>query len=422
MAAVGGATGCVTATTCSRSLGNKSPATQTRRRPMLLPSLRRPRSAIGAGTTLFLTLFAAACDHSPSGPGFTPIQFSRTVSLPDAQSLLQTGPTRVEVRVIPGTLVARRVELEESNEMSRPEQVRSRVTAVTSGTDTATFTLEVGGIKIAANGSTMIRHGDRDGDMAQSATTLADFVALVQADIAAGHNPTLTGSRQAPSAPQASDDGKFLAADLRLDEANSHSVIRLNIAAANLVTNATPPPDGFLKLLGVSLELRLADGTTRLKQENPELEGVREFEGTVQSVDQTAKTVTLKDGTVIRIVAGTEFDAREGNEDDHLTSLAAVQDALTAGKTVKTEGRGLVDSTSPLTFDAIHIEFEVEGEELPPPVMMVEFEGLVSSVDIAGSTFTLANGAVVTVTSETRIEAEGNLLALKALDVRFETP
>jgi hypothetical protein len=419
---------------------------------MLLPSLRRPRSAIGAGATLFLTLLATACDHSPSGPGSTSIQFSRTVSLPDAQRLLQIGPTRVEVRVIPGTLVARRVELEESSEMTHPEQVRSRVTAVTSGTDTATFTLELGGIHIAANGSTMIRHGDRDGDMAQSAVTLADFVALVQADIAAGHNPTLTASRPAPSAPQALDDGKFLAADVRLDEANSHSVIKLNIAAANLVTNATPPPDGFLKLLGVSLELRLADGTTKLKQENPELEGVREFEGTVQSVDQTANTVTLKDGTVIRIVAGTEFDAREGNEDDHLTSLAAVQDALTAGKTVKTEGRGLVDSTSPVTFDAIRIEFEVEGEELPPPVMMVEFAAGVTSVDVAGSTFTLANGAVVTVTSETRIEAEGNLLTLQAasdaiaaqhtvraeghatvtsagppptlqaLDVRFETP
>jgi hypothetical protein len=419
---------------------------------MLLPSLRRPRSAIGACATLFLTLFAAACDHSPNAPGSTPIQFSRTVSLPDAQSLLQTGPTRVEVQVIPGSLVARRVELEESKEMSRPEQVRSRVTAVTSGTDTATFTLEVGGLQIAANGTTMIRHGDRDGDMAQSAVTLADFVTLVQADIAAGHNPTLTATRQPPSAPQAPDDGKFLAADVRLDEANSHSVIKLNIAAANLVTNATPPPDGFLKLLGVSLELRLADGTTKLKQENPELEGVREFEGIVQSVDQTANTVTLKDGTVIRIVAGTEFDAREGNEDDHLTSLAAVQDALTAGKTVKTEGRGLVDSTSPLTFDAVRIEFQVEGQEPPPPVMMEEFSDAVASVDVAGSTFTLGGGAVVTVTAETRIEVEGTLhtlqevsdalaahhtvraeglatvtsagppAALSALDVKFETP
>src|SRR5207245_8722672 len=116
-----------------------------------------PRSAIGACTTLFLTLFATACDHSPSGPGSTSIQFSRTVSLPDAQSQLQTGPTRVEVRVIPGTLVARRVELEESSEMTHPEQVRSRVTAGTAGTETATFTLEGGGLQIAATGTTMMR-------------------------------------------------------------------------------------------------------------------------------------------------------------------------------------------------------------------------------------------------------------------------
>lgn len=419
---------------------------------MPLPSFRRPGSAIGASATLFLTLFAAACDPSPSGPGSNPIQFSRTVSLPDAQSLLQTGPTRVEVRVIPGTLVARRVELEESREMTRPEEVRSRVTAVTSGTDTATFTLEVGGLQIAANGATMIRHGDRHGDAPQSAATLADFVALVQADIAAGHNPTLTASRQPPSAPQAPDDGGFLAADLKLDQGNSHSVIQLNVAAANLVTNPTPPPDGFLQVLGVSLELRLSDGTTKLKQENPELEGVREFEGLVQSVDLTAQTVTLTDGTIIRIVAGTEFDAREGDEDDHLTGLPAVQDALTAGKTVKAEGRGLVDSTNPLTLDAIRIEFEVRGEEPPPPVMMVEFEGGVASVDVAGSTFTLASGAVVTVTSETMIGSEGDLHTLQevsdalaaqhpvraeghatvtavgpprtltALDVKFETP
>ncbi len=418
---------------------------------MPLPSLRRPRSAIGACTTLFLTLFAA-CDHSPSGPGSNSIQFSRTVSLTDAQSLLQTGPTRVEVRVIPGTLVARRVELEESREMSRREEVRSRVTAVTSGTDTATFTLEVGGLQIAANGTTMIRHGERGDDAAQSAMTLADFVAQVQADIAAGHNPTLTASRPPATTPQGPDDGSFLAADLKLDEGNSHSVIKLNIAAANLVTNPTPPPDGFLKVLGVSLELRLSDGTTKLKQENPDLEGVSEFEGLVQSVDVTAQTVTLKDGTIIRIVAGTEFDGREGEGDDHVTGLPAVQDALTAGKTVRAEGRGLVDSSNPLTLDAIRIEFEVEGEELPPPVMRVEFEGLVASVDIAGSTFTLASGAVVSVTSETRIETEGGLqtlqavsdalaaqhmvraeghatvtaagppLALTALDVKFETP
>jgi hypothetical protein len=380
---------------------------------MPLPSLRRSRSAIGLPATLLLTLFAAACDHSPSGPGSNPIQFSRTVSLPNAQSLLQTGPTRVEVRVIPGTLVARRVELEESKDMTRREEIRSRITAATAGTDTATFTLEVGGLQIAANGSTTIGQGD--GDLSHSATTLAAFVAAVQTAIAAGHNPTLTASRQPATTPQAPDAGSFLAADLKLDEGNSHSVIKLNIAAANLVTNPSPPPDGFLKVLGVSLELRTSDGTTTLKQENPDLEGVREFEGLVQSVDATANTVTLKDGTVIKIVAGTEFEAREGDGDDHITSVAAVQDALTAGKTVKAEGRGLVDGTNPLTFDAIRIEFEVEGEQVPPPATMVEFAGVVASVDVAGSTFTLANGAVVTLTAHTWIELEGTLHTLQAV-------
>ena len=389
---------------------------------MPLPSLRRPRSAIGACTTLFLTLFAAACDHSPSGPGSTPLQFSRTVSLPDAQSLLLTGPTRAEVRVIPGTLVARRVELEEPQRMSRPERVRSRVTAVTSGTDTATFTLELGGLQIAANGSTTLRTGDDHDPRAAvsatapgGATSLADFVARVQAEITAGHNPTLTASRQPAASPQAPDDGTFLAASLGLDEGNNHAVIELNIAAANMVANATPPPDGFLKVLGLSLELRLADGTTQLKQENPDLENEGEFEGTVQSVDQTTQTVTLGDGTVIKVVAGTEFEAHEGADDDHLTTLAAVQDALTAGKSVKAEGRGLVTGTNPRTLDAIRIEFEVRGEEPRPPVPMEEFRDAVASVDVAGSTFTLAGGAVVTVTSDTHIFSESALTTLQAV-------
>src|SRR5207247_7106907 len=124
---------------------------------------------------------------------------------------------------------------------------------------------------------------DRGDDAAQSALTLVDFVALVQADIAAGQNPTLTASRQPPATPQGPDDGGFLAADLKLDEGNSHSVIKLNIAAANLVTNPTPPPDGFLKVLGVSLELRMSDGTTKPRQKNPDLEGVRGVEDEARS-------------------------------------------------------------------------------------------------------------------------------------------
>jgi uncharacterized protein DUF5666 len=214
-------------------------------------------------------------------------------------------------------------------------------------------------------------------------------------------------TRPAPAQPQAPDDGKFLAATLQLDEGNNHPRIELNIAAANLTTNATPPPDAILKVLGVSLELRVSDGTTKLRVENQEAEGAEEFHGVVKSVDQTAKTVTLMDGTIIRIVAGTEFEAREGDVDDHLTSLADVQAALTAGKTVEAEGRGVVDTTSPLMIDAIRIEFEVEGEPMPPAMMMAEFQDDVASVDVGASTFTLNNGTVVTVTADTKFDDHG---------------
>jgi uncharacterized protein DUF5666 len=373
-----------------------------------------PRPAIGGAAAVLLTLFLAGCDHTATSPRSSlPAQFSTTISLPDFQSHLLSGTTRVEVHVIPGTLTARRVEIEEPEQLTRPEEIRGRVTAITAGTDTATLTLELGGVQVAVNGSTRLLPDEEDADPA--AMTLAGFVARIQADLAAGGSPAVRASRQPPAQPQAPGDGGFLAAELKLDEGNNHSFIKMNVTSAALVSNATPPPDAWLKLLGLTIELRISDGTTRLALENPDLEGVREFEGIVQSVDMTAQTVTLKDGTIIRIVAGTEIEAREGDEDDHLTSLADVQAALTAGKTVKTEGKGLLDSATPLTIDAIRIEFEVEGEPLPPPVMMIAFADSVTAVDVAASTFTLKSGAVVRVLAETFLDADGNLQTLQAV-------
>jgi Domain of unknown function (DUF5666) len=380
--------------------------------------LGRSRLPILGPAAVVLTFLAAACDTMTSGPSSAVTsQFSREVTLPDVQNQLVTGPTRVEVSVIPGTLTARRVELEEPDQLTKPERVRGRVTAITSGTDTATVTLDLGGLQIALNGSTRLHPDDADdgqqaampatSDDGGNGMTLADFVARIQAELAAGRNPAVRATRPAPAQPQAPDDGKFLAATLQLDEGNNHPRIELNIAAANLTTNATPPPDAILKVLGVSLELRVSDGTTKLRVENQEAEGAEEFHGVVKSVDQTVKTVTLMDGTIIRIVAGTEFEAREGDEDDHLTSLADVQAALTAGKTVEAEGRGVVDTTSPVTIDAIRIEFEVEGEPMPPAMMMAEFQDDVASVDVGASTFTLNNGTVVTVTADTKFDDHG---------------
>src|SRR5207245_9330239 len=121
-------------------------------------------------------------------------------------------------------------------------------------------------------------------------------------------------------------------------------------------TNQTTPQDGWLSVHGLMSGLR---SDPKLRQEMPDIEGEHEFEGFVQSVDATAGTVTLKSGTVIRIVAGTEIEGKEGESDEHLASLADVQAALTAGKTVKAEGEGLVTTASPLTIDATEIESAV---------------------------------------------------------------
>src|SRR5437879_6395760 len=127
----------------------------------------RSRLASLGPAALLVAFFVTACDNTSSGPrSASPIQFSRVVSLPDLQTQL-TGPARVEVSVIPGTLTARRVEIEESDQLTRPERVRGRVTAIAAGTDTATLTLELGGLQIAVNGSTRL-HPD-DGDQGEHA-------------------------------------------------------------------------------------------------------------------------------------------------------------------------------------------------------------------------------------------------------------
>jgi hypothetical protein len=374
-----------------------------------------PRVAVAAPAAFLLSLVLTGCDHTATAPRSSPpAQFFQTVSLPDFQGHLVSGPARVAVRLIPGTLTARRVQIEEPGELSQPEEVRSEVTAVSAGTDQGTLTLALGGLQIAFTSATRFRPDDGDEDHSDMA--LADFVARIQADLAAGRHPVVKARRDPPAQAQAPDDPSFSANELKLDEGNNHPLIRLNVTAANLVTNATPPPDGWLKLLGLSIELRVSDGTTRLAVENPELEGVREFDGMVQSVDQTAGTVTLQDGTIVRIVAGTMFDTKEGDEDDHLPSLTAVQAALTAGQPVKAEGEGLVESTNPLTLDAIKIEFEVAEQERPPQAgVSVEFQDAVAGVDVANSTFTLVGGAVVHVTSGTVIDPEGDLLTLQAV-------
>ncbi len=217
-----------------------------------------PNSLRALPVALALASALVACDSTTSSPGSTlPAQFSRQISLPEFRSQLVAGPTRVEVRVISGTLVARRVQIATPDALTRLEEVRSRISAISATGEQGMVTLDLGGLEIAFDASTRFRRDDGDGsehDVTMSddhgGTTLADFVARVQANLAAGRHPAVKARRAAPATPQAPDDARFVATELRLDEENDHARLSLNVTDANLTTNPAPPPDATLKLLG----------------------------------------------------------------------------------------------------------------------------------------------------------------------------
>ncbi len=83
---------------------------------------------------------------------------------------------------------------------------------------------------------------------------------------------------------------------------------------------------------------------------------VVEFEGHVASVDLEGQSFRFEDGTVIHIVGETVIEAG----DDHgLNSLAAVREALAAGKKVVGYGHGRVEAVEPLVVAAAAVTFAV---------------------------------------------------------------
>jgi hypothetical protein len=346
--------------------------------------LLRPRSApsLARFAALTVPLILAACDRSPADPSgvFGLLAFSKQIDLPTTKTILAAGPTRVRIDVIPGTLTARKVVIKEGEQLTRPERIVSRVTGVAVAGTTAgddTLLLELGKIRVVVTSTTVFR-GEVEDEPVPPGTSESEFVARLQALLAAGRHPAVEARRKAPAQPQAPGDTSFVAQEVRLDDAADRPRIEMNVAAANLLMNSgTPPPDAWLEVLNRKIELRVSDGTTRIVQEGPRTTGEIHFAGVVKSVDPTAKTATLMDGTVLRIVAGTEFEVGEGpdgqaedgpgdRDDGTLGSLPAVQTALAAGKTVVARGEALLETTSPRTLDVIEVGFQIQEMDASP--------------------------------------------------------
>ena len=309
-----------------------------------------------------LTLFG--CDsQTGTGPNQL-LQFSRTVTLPGLDSLLTAGPARVKIWLKPGSLIATRVVVRQGDQLTRAERLDGRVTALATSATEDTLTLATGDLKVVVDGNTTFR-GERqegDDDDRNEPASLAEFTLRLQRALAAGRHPAIEARRTAPGTPQAATDAGFTAAVVRLDDETDRPTIEMNVTAAAFLTNATPPPDAWLQVLGLKIELRTSDGTTRIRQQTPETMGELRFGGVVTAVDVGGNAATLADGTILRFVAGSEIEARGDRDDSSFESLAAVQSALAPGDTVVARGEGLLETATPRTIDVIEVRFRLKEE------------------------------------------------------------
>ena len=93
-----------------------------------------------------------------------------------------------------------------------------------------------------------------------------------------------------------------------------------------------------------------------LKAETEEEENEIEVEGFVRSVDRVGRSLTLVDGTIVRVDDETRFD------DDGLSDLIAIADAVDGGAMVKVEVEGSLQDD--LSILASKIKAEVDDLEL----------------------------------------------------------
>jgi hypothetical protein len=300
-----------------------------------------------------LAFAIGACSDTPAGPAVGGVQLSQDITLEQLGSALDAGPGRVEITLVPGTLIAREIELEGDDEADERESIRAAVTAISDGA----LTLDIGGLVVAFDAATRFR--DDEGDL-----TADQFMAQVEDALAAGLQPFVRARRPAPAEAQAPDDPTFLATEIRIRDEADEPKIEMLVDGDNLELNDAPPPDAFLTVLGLAVEIRASTGETEIESDANDRDE-SEFEGLVAAVDVAAGSVTLESGTVVLLVAETriEQDDDDGEEDEEsLGSLEAVAAALAAGLPVEVEGEGTVQASDPLTIVAREIEFEVEDE------------------------------------------------------------
>ena len=288
----------------------------------------------------------SACSSDPSGPSNNPTVDQRSAAVA-IDSALGVGTSRIEIHLIPGELVAREVHVEADDQ---EEKIVSQVTAIDPAQ--GTITLDLGGLTISYGAGTRFR------TESESHESRSAWEAAVASELAAGRRPLIEARRNSPASPQAPDDPSFTATDLRLEDGTDEPRIEIYLDADNL--ESVSEASAVLRVLGLSIAVngstRLADDNGGGGQNGGAQAGSVEFEMGVSAVDVGGGSLTLSNGTVVVVTSSTAIST--GGD---LFTLESTADAVQAGRPVRAEGRGTVETNGPpAVISASSIKIEVD--------------------------------------------------------------
>jgi hypothetical protein len=292
-------------------------------------------AALAASATL------AACGTDTSGPSPAGSTFSQVMNITQFDSTLGTGATRLEIKLVPGGLVAREVHVESDD---AEEKITSQVSAIDPVAGTVTITL--GGMQVTYGSGTRFRTPTR------SKVSRSEWETAIANALAAGQQPPIEARRNQPAAPQAPTDGSFTAADLRIRDRTDAPAIEAYVDSDNMQTVAAPPPVAILTVFNLPIEITSSTSISLTSPGGTVPSGTVEFQGGVSAADAAAGTITLAGGILVT-VTGVTFDPT-----GDLFSLDAVASAIAAGKTVRAEGRGTAQSASAITAQSLKVEVD----------------------------------------------------------------
>ncbi len=309
--------------------------------------MTRTISRFSVAPVLLSLSVLAGCSSDATGPGGTtpPPQFGQILSFSQFDSTLGSGTARIEIKLVPGGLVAREIDVEPDD---AEEKIVSQVTAI--DPVAGTITLALGGMTVNYGTGTRFRTPS-DSRVSRSAweTAIADA-------IGAGQQPPIEARRNPGAAAQAPTDPSFTALDLRLEDQTDEPKLEVYVDSDNLETVAAPPPVAILRVFNLPIEITSSTQLSRITPGGGIPTGNIEFQASVTAVDVNAGTLTLSGGTVVD-VAGLTFDPT-----GDLFSLSSVASAVSAGSAVRAEGTGTVTAAGPpVEITATSIKVEVDN-------------------------------------------------------------